>query len=539
MQILKSKEMSLLDKEAIETVGIPGTVLMENASRGVCEVINSLSDVYSVVICCGLGNNGGDGLATARNLFNLGYSVEVVVFGNPEKFKGDAKLNYDIVSKMNIPLFVVENEDDLSILPILLGKADVVVDALFGTGLSRPIEGFYEKVLKEIRRFAKFIVSIDIPSGIFASSSEIPDIHIKANITVTFDSLKYAHVFPPACKECGEIYVVDISIPKTTYLKAPRRYVLTPEVVTYTLPERSPEKHKYDFGHLAVVGGSPGKTGAVCLAAEASLRAGVGLSTVFIPSSLNSVVEEKLTEAMSIPVEDDGSGEFLPEVAGTLAERINSGKFSAVAFGMGLGWNEKTAEFTKHFLRALRKPVLIDADGLNCISDEPEILTELQVPVIITPHVGEFSRLSSLAKSEIIADLPDRALDFARRFNTITVLKSGRTVIASPEGDVFVNLRGNPGMATAGTGDVLSGVIGAFLAMRLLPSTAAQLGVFLHSLAADIAINYVGEDSLKAGDIVDYMPDALLWLRNYEKNPPKREKTFVTSLEELKGKLPS
>ncbi len=536
MKLLKAQEMAQIDKETIETIGIPGIVLMENASRGVAEVIYRYVKRSSVLVVCGKGNNGGDGLAAARHLYNLGYEVEVVLTAQPESLKGDAKKNYEIISKLPVPVHVIDSEERLIELYELLKESEIVVDALFGTGLSKPLEGFYADVVDLINRSNRTVVSVDIPSGLSADTGKEIGKHVVADFTVTFAFPKIAHVFPPACENCGRIFVTDISIPEDVpFLIGPERYLLTADEVLFTLPPREIMDHKYTFGHVAVIGGSTGKTGAPCMAAEAVLRTGAGLSTVIVPESLNQIFETKLTEVMSIPIKDEGRGYFGIEELDAVLKTVENGKFSTVVVGMGLGNHPDTYEFVREFVKSCNLPMVIDADGINALAESPEILKTKETPVIITPHVGEFARLTGKDKEEILSAPYDLAAEFAQHFGVTVVLKSGRTVVATKEGKVHVNVIGNPGMATAGTGDILAGVVGALLGMRIEEGDAARFGVFLHSLAGDIVARELTQEGMKACDLLEKLPSAIKKIKEIEKNPSKSNSPFVTELREIVG----
>jgi NAD(P)H-hydrate epimerase len=293
--------------------------------------------------------------------------------------------------------------------------------------------------------------------------------------------------------------------------------------------------HKYTFGHLAVVGGSKGKTGAPSMSAEAALRSGVGLSTVLVPESLNTIFEVKLTEAMSIPVKDEGEGFFginsLDEVLSTL----KGGKFTALLLGPGLGSNPETYEFVRELFKECNLPMVIDADGINALAENKELLKLKEEPIILTPHIGEFCRISGLSKGEVLKSLPDVAGEFASHFGVYLVLKSGRTVVATPSGKLFVNVIGNPGMATAGTGDVLAGVIGGLLAMGIEAEDAAKFGVYLHSLAGDLASRALSQEALVATDLIRFLPEAVKRVKEMEHSYRKEDFAFVTSLRERLG----
>ncbi len=536
MRLLKADEMRKLDRETIDSIGIPAAVLMENAARSAVSVIDSYVEGISCAIICGKGNNGGDGLAVARNLYNLGYDVEVIVAADPSGMSGETRGNFEALSKLPVPIHVINDEERLVEVYAILKGRDFVVDAIFGTGLSKPVSGFYERLIDIVNREAEFIVSLDIPSGLPSDSGKVIGKHIVADITVTFGYPKVSLVMPPACESAGEVFVADISIPDDiAFLNSMKRYILSIDHVSFLFPERHTMDHKYTFGHLAVVGGSKGKTGAACMAAMSALRAGCGLSTVFVPESLNEIFEVKLTEVMSFPVDDHRKGYFGIETEEALIENLNSRRISAVAVGPGMGVNDEVKDVVHSIIRNVEKPLILDADALNCVAQDPEILKVAKRWVVITPHIGEFSRLTGKGKDEIENSLCDSALEFATEFNVTVVLKSGRTVIASPDGNVFVNVMGNPGMATAGTGDVLTGVIGGLAAMGLDAEDAAKLGVFIHSLSGDMASEEKGQEGLTAVDLIEKLPQAIKLLRERESSPELTELTFVKSLKEILG----
>jgi len=536
MRLLKSEEMAKVDRHAIEVIGIPGPVLMENASRGVAEVIYREVEGSRALVVCGKGNNGGDGLAAARHLYNLGYDVEVVLTAPVEELKGDARLNAEIISKLPIPVHVVDSEEKLFQLYALVKECHFIVDALFGTGLSKPLKGIYKEIVEVINGANRTVVAVDVPSGISGSTGEIIGPHVKADLTVTFAYPKVAHVYPPACYYAGKVFVVDISIPEdSAALVGPERFLLTLDEVAFTYPLREIMDHKYTFGHLAVVGGSRGKTGAPAMSALAALRTGAGLSTVIVPKSLNEIFEVKLTEPMSVPVEDDGRGYFTVESVDRVLKTFKEGKFSAAVIGPGLGNQPETFQFAREVIKELQLPAVIDADGLNALAGETEILKARSAPTVITPHVGEFVRLTGVPKEEVLKEPWEHALRFAKGHNCVVVLKSGRTVVATPNGQVFVNVIGNPGMATAGTGDVLAGVIGALLAMGVEAEDAAKFGVFLHSLSGDLGAEKLSQEALIATDLIKFLPEAIKRIQKAETEERRSETPFITSLREAIG----
>ncbi|SNR59172.1 NAD(P)H-hydrate dehydratase [Desulfurobacterium atlanticum] len=536
MYVLKATEMAEIDRVTINEIGVPGAVLMENAARGLASVIFDRVKGKNALIVCGAGNNGGDGFAVARNLINHGYKVEIVLLTSPERLKGDAKINYDILLNMGVDVKVAEKETDLTVLLDSLKNADFVVDAIFGTGLTRPVEGFYATAIKFINEKSNFTVSVDIPSGLFAGESFLPEGEfIKADITVTFAYPKIAHVLPPACKMCGEVFVVDISIPESKVKNLlPHRELITVEKVAPAFPGRDMDTHKYNYGYLAVIGGSCGKTGAVSMTAMASLRTGVGLVTAIVPRDLNTIYEVKLTEPMTIPIISAEKGHFNANSLDEVITVLKESKFSTVAIGPGLGWNKDTEIFVSELLKTIKKPVVLDADGLNSISKNVDILKTLRETPILTPHTGEFSRLTGIPVKEINNRPIDTAVKFATEYGVVLVLKGARTIVATPEGKVYINTLGNPGMATAGTGDVLTGIIGALRAKGLSAELSAVAGVFVHSLSGDLAAKTLGEESLIATDLIKTLPEAIRFLKEAAEKEKSKD-SFVKSFREIVG----
>ncbi len=533
MRLLTAEEISRVDGETIKTLGIPGIVLMENAARSVCKAIYNEMKGNSVVVICGTGNNGGDGLATARNLYNMGYNVEVVLARDIKSLKGNARINAEALSRLPVAIHVVTETERLVEVYSLLKDADFIVDALFGTGLNKPIKGFYRELVELVNKANRPIVSVDIPSGIFSDTGELSGSHITANVTVTFGYPKIAHVMAPACYHMGKVYVADICIPEDIpFSLGLSRYILTLDDVAFTYPIRETMSHKYTYGYLCTIGGSTGKTGAPSMTAMAALRAGVGLSTVVVPKALNDIMEIKLTEVMSIPVGSSNRGYFDTTVSKDVIDTIENGKFSAVALGPGLGTNEETVKFVRDVVSKTTKPLILDADGINAIAGDPKLLKGRKA--IITPHIGEFSRLTGLKSAEILKEPFKIAGNFAVDYDTVVVLKSGRTIVAMPDGKVYVNVIGNPGMATAGTGDVLTGIIGALLAMGIDRENAAKFGVFLHSLSGDIAAEKFSQEGMKAWDLIDLLPEAIKKIKKCELQP-KLNKPFIASLREIVG----
>ena len=492
MKILKSNEMKECDEKTIKDLGIPSLVLMENASRGIYEVlIKEFPNAKKVLIVAGKGNNGGDGIALGRLLHLKGYKVDVfLVFG---EVKGDAKIQLEIIKKLGIePLKEKPN----------FKNYDLVVDAIFGTGFTPPVKGEVSEIIEEINYSGVPVISVDIPSGLSADSGKDYEPSIKADITVTFQFPKVCHLLFPASKKCGKVYVVDISIPEI-YAKEVKRELLTPNKIKIYKRER--DTYKTKEGHVLIVGGSVGKTGAVVMSAKASTKAGAGLVSVGVPENLNPIVESLIIEEMSIPLKGiDRLSYFCVEQILELQERHH-----VLALGMGMGRYEEGQDIVVEILEKWEKPILLDADGINNLADfgDYSVLRNRKIPAVLTPHIGEFSRLIKKDTREIYYNQIDLVQEFSVQNNCYLVLKGARTVISTPEGKAYLSTRGTPAMAKGGVGDVLSGILTALIS-KMDIEEALKLGVFLHGLSGEICEEEEHTETLKALDIVDKLPKA-------------------------------
>jgi len=507
MKLALASEMRELDRQAIKDYGIPGAVLMENAGRGlVSEMEKAWGPVKGgkYVVFCGKGNNGGDGLVIARHLHNMGASVAVRIFS--DEMKGDALVNLKAARKM--ALDVKPLGKGLKAETASVRHADAVVDAIFGTGLTQEVGQPYRAVIDMINASARRVVSVDIPSGVDSDRGCIMGCAVRADMTATFGLPKRGLYLYPGAQMAGDIRVVDISIPVEAIDKAPvKAHLLTPDSMRGLLPPRRPDTHKGTYGHLFILAGSAGKTGAAVMAAQAALRSGAGLVTVGVPEGLNCIFEEKLTEAMTLPLPETPEKTLSFKGLGKILEGL-TGK-TALALGPGISTNPDTAKLVAALLPKVKIPILIDADGLNILSIDDEPLKKVKAPVVLTPHPGEMGRLLGVLAREVQADRPAAALDLASQYGMPVVLKGARTLIAAPSGEFYINPTGNPGMATAGTGDVLTGIIGSFMAQGLPVMDAARLGVYLHGLAGDMASAEIGQAGLIAGDIIEHIPNGL------------------------------
>jgi hydroxyethylthiazole kinase-like uncharacterized protein yjeF len=511
MRILSAEAMREVDRTAIEGLGIPSLVLMENAAIGVVDAIGEVfEEAESVVVFCGPGNNGGDGLAIARHLAVRGYEVEVFLMTGRRGLRGDAEVQLGICRRQGLHIQDVGSEGDVVEALEAAREADVIVDALFGTGLARPLDGLYAELVEELNDLPVPCVAVDLPSGLNGSQPVPLGPHVQADLTVTFAAPKVAHVFPPASDAVGDLVVADLGIPPELVddVEEPggSLHLLVGEELGDLLPPREPGTHKGDYGHALIVAGSPGKGGAAILAARAAVRAGAGLVTAAVPEPVLPVVDLGSVESMTLPLPAGGSGQIAAAAADRVLEAAR-GK-SVLAMGPGLGQEEETAETIRRIAREVPLPLLLDADGINAFAGRAADLAGRSVETVLTPHPGELGRLLGVAAAGVQEDRIALARRAAAETEAVVVLKGHRTLVATPAGEVHVNPTGNPGMASGGTGDVLTGLIAGLLAQGLTALDAARLGVYLHGLAGDLAAAEMGEVGLTAGDLVDFLPAA-------------------------------
>ncbi|WP_456384207.1 NAD(P)H-hydrate dehydratase [Persephonella sp.] len=515
MKLLKAREMAFADENTIKLTGIPSLVLMENAGRTASQIILEKLSFSSAVVVAGGGNNGGDGLVIARYLLLAGRDVKVFILADTRKKLSEDNLkNLEIFESFGGEAYLI-GKDKLRKIIKPIKDADLVIDAVFGTGFTPPVKGYRKKALEIINRYARKVVAVDVPSGLSTDTGQIQGTHTKADITITFAAPKPVHVLYPACIYCGDVYVVDISIDRQ-YLKEFSRYLLEPSMLK--LPERSKDSHKYTYGHTLVVGGSKGKTGAVIMACRSATATGSGLVSAVVPEELDQIFESSLIEEMTIPVHSQ-NGTFGKKAYRQLRDIIKNGKFTSIVAGMGMSVNENTLQVVQQLLK-VRMPLVLDADGINnlvLIDNFRDVLRKRKHPTVLTPHIGEMARLTGLSTKEILSDMETAAKEFSQENRVYTVLKGSRTVIATPEGRVYYSIRGNEGMATAGTGDVLAGITGS-LVYRLGPEEGAKTAVYIHGLAGDLAAQLIHRESMKATDLINFIPEAYNLLENFQQD---------------------
>jgi len=503
--------MRAVDRTTIEEIGIPGPVLMENAGlRIAAQILKRFPDPTRerIVVVAGKGNNGGDGLVVARHLRQKGGKPVVLLLAAKDDVKGDAALNLAAAEKSGVEVVDASTELCWKKQKTALLHASIIVDAIFGTGLDKPAAGLQALAIEDINKARGFKVAVDIPSGLSSDSLSVIGPAVKADLTVALAAPKIGHVFAPASEWVGQLVVADIGIPRYL-LDAPElKLAMTgPGDVKPLFAPRRRDGHKGTYGHLLVIAGSIGKTGAALLAGKAALRMGAGLVTIATAERAAAAVARGMMELMIEPLPGTKAG-AIDASALPAAERILKGK-NGLVIGPGISTDPSTAAFVASLLPGLKVPVVIDADGLNILAANLDVLKKMAVPVVLTPHPGEFARLTGKTVSEVLERRLELAPAFAREYNAILVLKSHRTIVAAPDGRVFVNPTGNPGMATGGSGDVLSGMIGSLLVQSKDVLGAVRAAVYAHGLSGDKAAAKLGERPLIAGDLIRFLPAAV------------------------------
>lgn len=518
MRVLNSAQMREADRRTIEDIGIPSPVLMENAGRQVVAAMEAMhGDLLErqVAVLCGRGNNGGDGFVVARTLFQRGVDVSVFLLGQVADVRGDARINLEVLGHLGLNVVEIADSQAWELHFSEVGDCTLIVDAIFGTGLNAPVSGLIESVIADVNASGITVVSIDLPSGLGADSAEPVGESIKADTTVTLAAPKLPLILPPGETLAGDIVIADIGIPSALIdaLDGPRVDLLTRGSMRELVTPRVPDSHKGDFGRVLIVAGSRGKTGAAHLAAVGALRSGAGLVTVATPAICQPVVaamgSEYMTEAL-------GEGAEGLDVDGV--DLVLEMARDVLAIGPGLGQAAATREFIRTLVDRATMPLVVDADGLNAFVGDPERLGGREGrDVIITPHPGEMARLVGMSTDEVQASRLEVARNFAVAHHVYVVLKGHRTLIATPDEKIYINPTGNPGMATGGTGDVLTGMIAAWLAQLLDAEAACKLAVYLHGMAGDLAEADEGEVSMTAGDLAGHVGDAILELTGRRK----------------------
>jgi ADP-dependent NAD(P)H-hydrate dehydratase / NAD(P)H-hydrate epimerase len=523
MRIVNSAQMREADRRTIDDIGIPSLVLMENAGR---QVVAAMEAMYAdlgdrqVAVLCGRGNNGGDGFVVARTLAQRGVDVSVFLIGRVSEVRGDARVNLEILGRLGLTVVEVADSQAWELHFSEVSDCTLIVDAIFGTGLNAPVSGFIESVIADVNASGIPVVAIDLPSGLSADAPEPIGPSIEAGLTVTLAAPKLPLVLPPAETRAGDIVIADIGIPGEVLdnVEGPRIDLLTRGGMRELVTPRQADTHKGDYGRVLVVAGSPGKTGAAHLAAVGALRSGAGLVTIATASSCLPIVAAMGAEYMTEPLDEKPDG-LDPDGLDRLLELARD----VIAIGPGLGAAPSTREFIRQLVDRATMPLVVDADGLNAFADDPDRLNGREGRhVIITPHPGEMARLVGMSTDEVQASRLEIARNFAVAHRLFVVLKGHRTLIATPDEKVFINPTGNPGMATGGSGDVLTGMIAAWLAQLLDAEAACKLAVYLHGLAGDLAEDDEGEVAMTSADVAGHLGDAFLELTARKSNRGER-----------------
>ncbi len=525
MRLVRASEIQEMDRLTIEEMGIPGVVLMENAARGATRIFLdhfASADHSHVLILCGSGNNGGDGFVMARYLHEAGLKVTVMVLSEPNKISGDALINLEVIRHMHLKVLEIPRQEEWLQRRQVMKGCDFIIDGILGTGLNSPVRAFYGQVIEGVNSSGKPVMSIDIPAGLNADTGQVMGAAIKADLTVTFGFPKVGQLVFPGAGLVGRLTRVDIGIPDNVANRVPTSCHMTePEDLSPLFSHEKQDIHKGNRGHLLVLAGSTGKTGAATLTALGALRAGAGLVTLGVPKSLNPILENKLTEAMTVPLPETPEGSISLDAE----EEINGlmeGK-TALAIGPGLSTNAETAGIVKNLVSGCRLPLVIDADGLNALSGDLNALGNCNERTILTPHPGEMGRLTGLKSSAVQDDRIGTAIRFVKDYGCYLVLKGARTLIAEPHGEIHVNPTGNPALSSGGAGDVLTGLIGGFLSRGWSMAEAAIAGVYLHGLAADLLAEHMGQAGILAGELLNVLPGLMASILHNEwplENPP-------------------
>jgi NAD(P)H-hydrate epimerase len=509
--VFTAAEMRALDARAIETLGTSGPRLMENAGRGAAALIaREWAPIRGkrVLVLCGKGNNGGDGFVVARHLKAKGAKVRVLLLGSRAEMKGDAA---HALAQWRGRVEEIRTEAEAATVSTALDGTDLAVDALLGTGLAAPARGLAAHVIGRLNESAAragcVVVALDLPSGLGSDGGALPGPAVRAALTATFAGYKRSLLLYPAAEHAGRVVVVPIGIPEAEVGRGITTFLLDETSVSGFFPKRKPDAHKGTYGHLLVVAGSIGKSGAAALAGRAALRSGVGLCTVATALSQQPIVAGFSMELMTEALPETGAQSISFRAKDRILELAS--QRDAVALGPGLSLDPESQALARALVAELDRPMVVDADALSALAGHLDLLHDAPAPRVLTPHPGEMARMLGTSIAEVEADRIETVREFCARHRVHLVLKGARSVLGGPDGRVFINHTGNPGMATGGSGDVLTGMIGAFLARRFDPLAALQAGCVLHGLAGDLAAADRGEEGLIASDIIEAIPGAL------------------------------
>ncbi len=503
MKISNVARMRAMDRAAEERYGISELLLMENAGLAGAAVLNSEIGIAgrTFLVFCGSGNNGGDGFVVARKILSLNGTAKVFVLGDPAKYAGSAKANQEILSRLPIEVVRLNSAKDAA---EDLSRCDAVVDAMLGTGIDREITGIYAETIERINESSKPVLSLDIPSGVNGDTGHIMGCAVAADYTVTFGLPKLGNLLMPGYDLCGRLFVSHISFPPQLYDDNDIPFEISSP---HELPPRNPAGHKGMFGQALFIAGASGYYGAPYFSAMSFLKAGGGYSRLACPECIMPYVAGKGGELVIVPQKQTESGSISYRNKDALLDL--AGKMDIVIIGPGLSLNDETCRLVRELTGLIEKPLIIDADGISAFISAPEILRRRSFPTVLTPHMGEMSRLTGMAVSKIDEDKIAVLTKTSSDLNSIIVLKGANSLIGYPDGRILVNVSGNSGMATPGSGDVLTGAIGAMFGLGLDIGNAVSKGVFIHGVSGDLAAEEIGPDGITASDILDKLPQAL------------------------------
>jgi ADP-dependent NAD(P)H-hydrate dehydratase / NAD(P)H-hydrate epimerase len=515
MRLVTAYQMQRMDHNTIHSFGIPGRVLMETAGRGAVEMFVRKFGILTekkpirqkVGIIAGRGNNGGDGFVMGRCLVEKKIPTTIFLLSSRDKLTGDARANMRLAQKMiehtpGSALIEIPDAAELARQTDCIAAQDFFVDAIFGIGLNADVRGFYKEVIELVNGSGKPVFSVDIPSGLNADTGAVCGVAIQAEATATFAFAKAGHILYPGNQYTGDLEIVDIGIPDfIARAEAPNLFLMEPREITPLFGPRKFESHKGSFGHLLVIAGSPGKTGAAALCANAAMRSGTGLVTLGVARDLNPILESLVTEPMTVPLAQTPEGCLSDQGLAAIQALLKDKQ--ALALGPGIGTQAPTRTLVRQLISDTPVPIILDADGINCIAGHTELLKKRTRPTVLTPHPGEMARLTGKTAKEIQADRRKIGTQFAREYQVVLVLKGAQTLVCCPDGRTWICPAGNPGMASGGMGDVLTGLIAGFAAQGFAVEDSAMAGVFIHgccgdSLAVKTPFGFLASDMISA-----------------------------------------
>ncbi len=515
MNILNVREMKEFDKKATELLGIKEEILMENASIDTYSTLKRRRKLEedNILIVAGSGNNGGDGLALARKLYSANCKVSILFAGGTDNYSHCARNNYEIIKRIGIKTYVYEEvKDEYD----FYNRYTLIIDGIFGISLDRPVEGSYYDIIKEINQGKAYVVSLDIPSGLDSNKGEIKGICIEADMTVAYGSLKLGHILGQGRNCCGEIYLSKISIPDQLYQKNGVELNLP-----VLLPKRNNNSHKGNFGNILFIGGGSKYYGAPYFNSVAFLKSGGGYSRLACPQGIVNSLAVKANEVVYYPMKESSSGNLSIENLKQILDFCKNMRL--VALGGGFSLEEESQRLAQILISKLECPILIDADGLIALSEKMDLLYMRKHPTILTPHLGEMSRLTGLSVENISKNIVEIAREFAKKYRVILVLKDHKTIIAYPDGRCKINDSGNSVLAVAGSGDILTGIIAGQFALGHTLEDACSTGVFIHGYVGDLVSNKLGYDGVMAEDILNTITEAI---RNYREDYINLRKSY-------------